>query len=93
MLLLHIDHPVVHKVQQELHVPGRGVPEHNHWVSIVVVVDSFEYLSEPVTACGQDQPVALQTLLSTLQCHVLQVTAVEQPAQARADALLKVIPF
>lgn len=50
MLLLDVDDPIVHEVQQHLHVPRCGVPEHNDRVFIVGAVDSFEYLSEPVTA-------------------------------------------
>ena len=93
MLLLDVDDPIVHEVQQHLHVPRCGVPEHNDRVFIVGAVDSFEYLSEPVTAGGQDQSMALQGLLTTLQGHVLQVAAVKQPSKTRTDALLEVIPF
>ena len=74
IVLLDIDHPVVHELQQQLHVPGLGVPHHNHGVASVAGGDGeiLEYCPEPVTAGCQHKPVTLQALQTTLQGDILQ---------------------
>ena len=93
MLLLHTHHTIVHELQQQTHVPGRGVPQHDHRVPGVAAAEGLEDLSEPVAAGCQHESVTLQCLVTTLQAHVLQISAVEQVTQAGADALLEVIPL
>ena len=97
VFLLDVHHPVVHEVEHQRHVAGRGVPHHDDRVldglGALGLTEGPEHATEPLAAGGQDQSVALQGLGAALQRHVLQVPAVKLRTQARAETLGEVIPL